>query len=387
MPKKQTITFNVVLLSLVIVAVFTPVAYGFYRLYPGDFIGHQDFAEGMEKNGEVKRPHVLYHVIFTMLRNCMGNQGIEGVFLLMATFLYVMIGIGLFLSLSLHAPAAIMKISLLSIVVLLLVSKPIYIWFNLPQFIGYINYVSHHNPTQILLTVFVVPVSLIALRAISPQPYRNLNQRIFLISFSALIVLLLSVSKPSYSIALLPALGLVVLYRLLRRLPIDWTLLIISIIFPSLTLLSVQYVTAYIAEQETAIGIGQLEFFRVHRLQAWEVFVRLTLSILFPAVVYRLYISEALKNDYLNLAWLTFGVSLAWSYLLHEQGNRLGDGNFVWSSYVSLFVLMFSTVLFLLKQHAAESFRLSCRFVVSGVAFLLHVGSGVYTAVRVIAGL
>ncbi len=255
--------------------------------------------------------------------------------------------------------------------------------FNAPVFVGYINHLSFHSPTQNLMLIFVVPTSLVALRAISPRPFRNLNQRAFFTLLAILVILLLSLSKPSYSIALLPALGLLVLYRVIRRLPIDWWLLIFGIGVPSLLMLLLQYIVTYSDPQRPSIAVGWLTFFNVHLEGTVDVLTRLALSMVFPSVVYLLHAREARKDDYLTLAWLTFGLSLIWAYLFYETGRRTADGNFVWSSYAAMLVLMFSSLLFLIKQYATQPFKLSWRLALSAAVFLLHVGSGVYAAISV----
>ena len=49
--------------------------------------------------------------------------------------------------------------------------------------------------------------------------------------------------------------------------------------------------------------------------------------------------TEARRDTMLNLAWLTFGFATLQTYLLAEAGPRFNDGNFAWSSQISLFVL------------------------------------------------
>jgi len=75
-------------------------------------------------------------------------------------------------------------------------------------------------------------------------------------------------------------------------------------------------------------------------------------SIAFPLIVYALHFRCARKDNYLNMSWLVFGVSCVWSYFFYEDGQRIGHGNFVWTAYIALFVLMFSSILFLIKHYS-----------------------------------
>lgn len=387
---QHTIALAVVFLTLM--AAFTAFFDRFYSAhftFDLDYSAHHHFAIVIEngKQAQLRIPHVLYHVVLVVIKNTANIEDSRTISVFLAALFRALLGVGLFVAIKYSIPKRLPNTLVAVITILLLWISPIYFWYNPPTFIGYINSLPYHNPTQNLMLVFVIPASLIALRAILPQPFKSLNRRIFFVLFSLLIILSLSLSKPSYSIALLPALGLLVLYRSLRRLPVDWALLIVGIGAPVAFMLAVQYVVTYTETERFAIAVGWLEFFRYRELEDSVVFARLALSVVFPVVVYALHCKAAWKDSYLNLAWLVFGVSLIWSYLLYEQGDRIGDGNFVWSAYAALFVLMFSTVLFLIKQYATQPFKLSWRLGLSIAAFLLHLGSGFYTAIRVIAGI
>ncbi|MDW8300738.1 MAG: hypothetical protein RML95_15505 [Anaerolineae bacterium] len=261
------------------------------------------------------------------------------------------------------------------VVIALLFSAPIYLWFNPPNFLGYVNYLPYHSPTQNLLLVFVVPVTLAAQRAIVPQPLRDAHIRFVFIMTSAISVVLMTLSKPSHSIALLPALALVALYRVVRRLPVDWSALVFGFGLPSLLTLALQYLVTYTASQAAAIEVGWLVFFRFYGLQWWDVAARLVLSALFPLTVYCLYFKEAAKDDLLNFSWIIFGISLVWSHFFYESGARLGHGNFTWSASAALFVLMVSSIIFLLRNETFSTFSPRLKAAVAILAF--HVISGV----------
>ncbi|MCS6872620.1 MAG: hypothetical protein NZ571_14320 [Anaerolineae bacterium] len=380
-----SLTVSLLVLAFIIAATFIPVFHSFYDTNDLDYMHHHGFAKAIEGGEQLKIPHVLYHTVLIIVQNILGAQDTKQISTILLTIFRVLVGCSLLIAIKLQTPGQLTNALTVVAVALLLWTAPIYLWFNPPIFLGYINYLPYHNPTQNLMLIFVVPTSLIALRAIAPQPFKSVNQRVFFTLLSVLVVLLLSMSKPNYSIALLPALGLIVLYRFLRRLPIDWSLLIFGIGAPISLMLAVQYIVTYTDTQRASVGIGWLEFFRYYRTEDSEVFAKLALSAIFPVVVYGLHLRQVQRNDYLNLAWLVFGAGLVWSYLFYEQGERLSAGNFVWSAYAALFVLMFSTLLFLIKQYATKPFRLSWRLGLSIAAFLLHVCFGVYAAVRVVA--
>jgi hypothetical protein len=217
-----------------------------------------------------------------------------------------------------------------------------------------VHYAIYHSPTQILLYVLILPVSLISLRAIVPQPFGSLNQRVFFVMLSALTVLAMSLSKPSYTIALLPSVGLLAMYRLVRRLPVDWSLLIFGVILPQVLMLGLQYVVAYGDPQRASVRIGFLQPLRFYgtSVEPIEVLPGFILSIIFPLTVYAFYYDEARKDNYFNLSWITFGIGSVWSFFFYEDGPRLGHGNFSLTASSALFVLMFSSILFLIKHYS-----------------------------------
>ena len=74
--------------------------------------------------------------------------------------------------------------------------------------------------------------------------------------------------------------------------------------------------------------------------------------------------------------------------LLYESGPRKWHGNFLWTSYNGIFLLMFASILFLLEQYVRElrhgygsiqalNLRFSRRFAVALLLLGLHLLSGI----------
>lgn len=378
----------VALFLLALTALFFPIFYNFdfgYIEGMGDYVAHYKLALKLEKGEQVGTLHLLYHALVILLKRVTGLEDVRVISTVLATLFRALLGLTLFVVAKLETSDKLSNYLILLGIILLLLTAPIYLRAEtelLPMlFLGFINYLPYHSPTQNLMLIFVVPLSLIALRAVSPRPYETLRGRILTIVVSVFLAVLLSLSKPSYSIVLLPTLGLIVAYRLIRRLPIDWLLLVIGLGLPFLIMLAFQYVVTYADAQRATIGIGWLTVFRDYwQIENEVVIVRLVLSTLFPVAVYLLYAKDASEDNYLNFSWLAFGVSLIWSYFFYEQGQRAFDGNFIWSAQAALFVLMFSTILFLLKRYVQGRLRLSLRVAIIALIFAAHLISGVYAA-------
>lgn len=385
-------TLSAAWLALALVAIFAPIFYGVahsnIHFFRADYLSHYKIALRIQNGEALGVPHIFYHILIIGLKSLLPSESPSQLSALLMIGFRALLGVWLFLILRAQLSARLSSWWIGVMVVLFLLTAPLYLWRDaidtsgnidfIRHFTGYLNPLVYHNPTQNLMLIFVVPVSLIALRAVVPQPFQNARQRFILTALSAVLVMLMSLSKPSYSIALFPALGLVVLYRVVRRLPVDWWLLVVGLGLPFLFVLVLQYAVAYADPQRAAIQMGGLVFFRTQGFQVWEVALKCVLSVFFPLVAHLLHAKHALKDDYLNISWLVFGVSLIWSYFFYESGSRLSHGNFVWSAYAALFVLMFSTLLFLLKHYTARSAKRTLGTLLTVIAFGLQIVAGLY---------
>ncbi|MFQ3535427.1 MAG: hypothetical protein SNJ58_06080 [Aggregatilineales bacterium] len=382
---------SAVWLVIALIVIFTPVFYSVMLgpfFFNGDHFSHAEAAIRLQDSQMLGVPHVLYHVLFMTLYNIFPFVDLTRLSTFLMVALRAMLGLIIFLLLRAQLSGQLSDLWIGGLVILFLLTySPIFLWHNqahgVTEFflhhISHLNHLVYHNPTQNLLLIFVVPAQLVALGAIVPQPFRSANQRIFVTLLAAALVMLMSLSKPSYSIALLPALGLAALYRTMRRLPVDWSLLILGLGVPFLLILALQYVVAYADPERAGVGIGWLVFFRSRGFREWEVGLKLILSVLFPLVAYLLHARHVIKDDLLNFSWLVFGVSLIWTYFFYEDGKRLTHGNFAWSGYAALFGLMFSTILFLLRHYTTQAFVRTPRAILTASAFALHLVAGIYT--------
>ncbi len=382
---------------IALIVIFTPVFYSAVLgpfFFSGDYFAHAQAAIRLQDSQMSGAPHVFYHVLFAVLHDIFPFTNLAHLAIFIMVALRAVLGVIIFLLLRAQLSAQLSDLWIGGLVILFLLTySPIFLWHNQAygvkgfflHHISHLNHFVYHNPTQNLLLIFVVPAQLIALRAIVPQPFRSANERIFFTLLAAVLVMLMSLSKPSYSIALLPALGLAALYRTVRRLPVDWPLLIFGLGVPFLLVLALQYVVAYADSERAGIRIGWLVFFHSYGFRWWEVGLKLILSVLFPLAAYLLHARHVIKDDLLNFSWLVFGVSLIWTYFFYEDGKRLTHGNFVWSGYAALFGLMFSTILFLLRHYTTQAFVRTPRAVLTASAFALHLVAGIYTYLFIVA--
>lgn len=380
------------LLLLLSLLVYLPVMKSASRTLV-DFDSHIEFALALPNSTQVN--HVLFHAIFLSIHQM--APSVPHTDAALAAILLVMLPVPLivFAWLRKAADDSLSIIVLIALSLALTIVASITIWSN-RYMIGYINPIVYHNPTSIAARLFVIPLSLLAFRIFLAQPYRNLNHRVYVMLLSAPLVLLSILAKPSYAFALLPACGLFALWRVYRRQRVDWLLLLGGFCIPGGLLSGLLYLLAYAsAESESAIRIGVFTF--IHSwIPTWRIPIQFLLSLVFPLAVFALYFARARRNLYLIMCWVIFAVSVLPVYFLYEDGTRAGHGNLIWGSYNAIFLLMFASLLFLVKQHAREAqsgssdfslfgSNISGRLAIAMLAFGLHLLSGIAYYYRFIA--
>ena len=277
--------------------------------------------------------------------------------------------------------------ALLAVALGLTIMAPIAIWPH-SFMIGYVNPIVFHNPTSITARLFVLPVSILAFRAIQNRPYRGLNHRVYILLLSAVLVVLMMLAKPSFALALLPGCCLFASWQYLRGRSVDWRLLAFGILLPGLLLLGLLALITYVnSDDGSAVEIGFLTFMTLN-VPAWRIPIQFMLSIVFPVGVCLVYAQQASRNLFLNFTWTVFACACLVTYFFYESGPRFSHGNFLWTSYSAVFLLMFASTLFLLEQYVRErriahsnlrifGLRVSKRFAFASFLFCAHVIAGI----------
>lgn len=249
-----------------------------------------------------------------------------------------------------HTFVAGLGYGILTLALMLLMPIDIFTPNNL--FVGYIGINAYHNPTIVLLKPFAV-ILFWCSGTVFQKPIEGSGgqRRKLPIWMCALASILCVMAKSSYVIALLPALMVVAGYRLVRRQPVDWTLLMAGIIIPASVILVLQIVFFQSSEGFIFAPLAVIYSWTRINLDAPNGMVwKFLLSILFPLLVYLAYFKVAVKHIYLNLAWVVFAFGAAYMYLLAEGGERLAHANFTWCAISTLFILFIISTTFLIQQ-------------------------------------
>lgn len=372
------------LLALASLAVHLPVMYrAIYRQW--DFQAHikrvLSFPYQLEDISDV-----LFHADFLFFHRILGLSQQPAV---LAAILLVMapvplIAFALFKrSAGEHLPDGILMASALGLAVI----APITIWTD-EFMLGYLNPIVYHNPTSITARLFVIPVSILAFRIYQNRPYRSLNHRVHNVLLCAVVMVLSILAKPSFALALIPGCLLFAFWQVLRRGHVDWILLAFGVCLPATLMVGLQAVISYFAfDNNSSIAFGFLTFMKLW-IPTWRIPLQLLLSLVFPIGVGLLYAKQASRDPFLKFAWTVFICAILVTYLLYETGPRKWHGNFLWTSYNAVFLLMFASIRFLLEQYVGElrhghgnlkvlSLRFSRRFAFASLLLGLHVLSGI----------
>ncbi len=338
--------------------------------------------------------HILFHAVVKAYHLLLPIASKEVVLFLSIMTFMLPLPVIIFALLKKTAKGLLPDVILGALALGLTIAGPITIWIDNPYMIGYVNSIIYHNPTLIALRLFVVPLSLLSMRTVTRRNYCNFNHRFFLLLAAASIVMLATLSKPSYTIALLPGLVLYVIWQQLRGRQVDWTFLIWGLCIPGGIVLAIEYVYVFGSgfQHGGTIMFGPLKFMNSW-IPNWRIPIQLVLSIVFPIGVYLLYFAEARRNLYLNISWTVFGIGAMYLYLLYQDGVGFKSGNFLWSTYSTVFVLMFASISFLIDQYVTENdrrdisasrhgLRFSVRASIALFLFACHVLSGLAVCVR-----
>lgn len=370
---------------LIIVLVITIVVQGGmlieqFSTLDGDFAGHVRIARRIVEEGVLEGPHIVYHTIVNAITPIVGNAMVAGYIVVLIAALavvpiiYRMIRPVLPIDEKGARRTALFTLGLLFVTPIAL---PTLAETNF--YFGYVTANAIHNPTTIAVKPFALLVFLVTLAALQK------TQRLTLFSWfvTTLLVVLCLFTKPNYLICLVPALVVVVGYRLWRKAPVNAGLIISAIIVPTVLLLGLQYALAF-GQPEAGIEFAPFNVMRLMTgFEIPQLLLQFILSILFPLLVMVFHWREARRDLGLVLSWLTFGVGAALMYLFNETGERMLHGNFWWSAQITLFVLFVYSTMFYLRQ-TVQNARQRDRLLT--LVFGLHVLFGILYYIAVFLG-
>ncbi|MCM1188412.1 MAG: hypothetical protein NC541_03835 [bacterium] len=172
----------------------------------------------------------------------------------------------------------------------------------------------------------------------------------FLFSFFLLIA---TMTKPSFTLVLVSAAGLLMLYRLVRARFRNFipTVQLGLCFIPTFLDLLYQYRGVFYGGDGAERGIGFC-FGYVWALYCDSIPLAVGLVIAFPLSVLILNYKECGKSTLFRFSWLLYLMSFLEAFFLYEKGFRMVDFNFSWGYMYGIFFCHFGALLVLLRVTA-----------------------------------
>lgn len=164
---------------------------------------------------------------------------------------------------------------------------------------------------------------------------------------------LTTITKPSYTMVVVPALGLVLLIQLMRTKFKSFSgafALCLTMIPTGLALLY-QFFGVFtgtnVKGEETGIGFA---FARVWSNYSTNIPLSIIMGMALPIGVLVLNFRELKKNAYYRFAWLNWLVAAAMFLCLYEKGFRMLHANFSWGYMHGMFFVFMITLILVIKN-------------------------------------
>src|ERR1051325_4047112 len=330
----------------------------------GDFMIHSVIAQLMWKQGVLLVPHPMLHWLMIALAATF-NIHVTTAAWMITTVAIVAVPVIVFLA----TKRLVGTLAALCLTLVSMLAHPIVLWSHV-YYIGFQAMTTYHSPTMLLMKPLAFLEFLLVVHVLKHGSRTKEN------ILGALLTLITTITKPSYTMVLLPALGCIVLWRFVRKQSIPWTFLLYSVAIPSVLLISWQLYLTYISPLpnfDSKLVFAPLAALHTH---AHGLILKFVLSIAFPAVVIAMYWRDFWRSIPCVLAFLQWVFGTLYLYLLAEGGRRLQDINFSWSANISMAIL-FLVCLYLVIRKWQEGDRSIPKIAVAGVLLLLHVASGV----------
>lgn len=267
------------------------------------------------------------------------------------------------------------KMALYAIFLLLL--GPIYVpWFNSWQYLGQGTPNTWHNPTNPTVRPFaIICFFLLVVLFQKWKDTKTISKKEY-VAFMICLAMA-NLAKPSFIQMFIPGVALYMLFDLVQSKGKNFVFLfkIACAFIPSVIVIGIQYLLVFSSETGKGISVSWLE---VLHLYTPNVLVSFLLAFAFP--LYALVIDwkeNSKRTDVILVICLEISGWLE-SALLRETGDRISDGNFLWGSYLSMFLVwMVMTNRFFVYRKTTEQKHSQLKIDIGLGLFFIHVIFGV----------
>lgn len=372
--ENNTINATIIATCLLVGTIYLPIIQRMIMV-GYDYLIHVGLAEKMLTTGEILTPHFLLQFAVAAI------AAIFPVTVQTATLSLLVIAVSA--TAFVIAQTIAKEISSLSVILYLtaalLLSAPLAVLFPFDKhlYLGYISTNVFHNPTMLLLKPLALLSFGYAVTAI--DNHKAPQKSIWLLC--GLTTVACALTKPSFTICILPAMALLIFYRLLTKRSLSRNMLLFGFFLPALLILALQFRMTYGSSQIQGIysGSSQIIFAPLAVMQTYSLWLpaKFLLSLTFPLTLLLCYFRRVTKDTGLLLGWLAFFFGAAYTYLLAESGPRMLQGNFSWSAQITLFILFIYSARLLFSHEVSASNAGQNKFYLCNGALLLHLAFGI----------
>ena len=314
---------------------------------PSDYTAHASFAQLLVDKGIIYAPACLFHLLVAGIVVSGATASFRAAALAVAVGSYALLGAMIYFAArqALGCGRSLAsRLVPLAVAIALPFVQPVEP--RISYTIGYLWAEPYYSPTYVLLKPLALAASAFAVCFLTP---RGRDRRLSIVLCAA-VVAAGTLAKPNFALCALPAVVVCSAWNYLRKRRFSMAGVAFGILLPALAVLLWQYQRTYasVAEHQysDSIVFAPLAVMKYH---ATGLALKYLLSVLFPLSVLAVYGRRAWADTGLRFSSVAFAFGTAYTYTLAEK-QGLGNGNFLWGTYITLFILFFFSIAFLLRQ-------------------------------------
>lgn len=225
----------------------------------------------------------------------------------------------------------------------LLVVGPLYApWFSDSYYLGQGSGNVWHNPTNIAVKGFCILCFILIIQLLQSQKTFREERKTYLLL--SVLLLASAFAKPSFLQGMIPGLGLYFIISIImckgKRERVTKYFVLADMFIPAVCLLSYQLVFSFFADTEIHVGgsIG-IEFGRILKHWSPNLLISFLLAFAFPLLVLILDFKRLIKKIHIQVMLCYEFCAWGESAWLYENGAREMHGNWLWGSFLSMFIV------------------------------------------------
>jgi hypothetical protein len=201
----------------------------------------------------------------------------------------------------------------------------------------------------------------------------------------ALFLLLATMTKPSFTIVMVGAAGLIMVWRMIRsKFKNFWPTIQLGLCFiPTFIDLLYQYKGVFVPTEGEEGGIG-FTFGKIWGLYTDNLPLAICLGVGFPLAVLVLNWKQLKTNTLFRFAWQIYLMGFAMAFFLYEKGFRWADFNFSWGYMCGIFFAFLGSMMVLLPATGQKKKPLW--LALQWGPFLWHLACGIYYFIGIAQG-